>query len=343
MDDILSLVALTMLLQIGIAESTGAELSIWRVLQPLVFSVLFCVGGALMAMPIKRTKDDGPIKAYLLRFVGIFPEFVPGLMVFWGHRGHEHHHYAQDLQEEQDKILVEYGDILEEAAGHIMAAIRSDPRNKPAFRSERSDDPLSPRSAGVPESKLAAVHDFIQRDIEHAQKVFHQIAEERASKEHHSTVLETDMDQAIIHGKADLFEGFLRHTADLIEDLNPSISSMLKRMAQAHNIIHETKEGEHREQWEQDIEANVTEHMNLWRELHSHAEGGGHGDAEHAHLKEFKEESEFRTKVVLDAAMTQVRAAFVALKQVRRPPCFATRAAYLSVSPPRITPGIGCP
>ena len=43
-DDILSLVALTMLLQIGIAESTGAELSLWRVAKPLVFSVLFCVG-----------------------------------------------------------------------------------------------------------------------------------------------------------------------------------------------------------------------------------------------------------------------------------------------------------
>ena len=47
-DDILSLVALTMLLQIGVAESTGEDLSLWRVAKPLVFSVLFCVGGALM-------------------------------------------------------------------------------------------------------------------------------------------------------------------------------------------------------------------------------------------------------------------------------------------------------
>ena len=126
------------------------------------------------------------------------------------------------------------------------------------------------------------------------------------------------MEQAIIHGKADLFEAFLRHTADLIEDLNPSICQVLKRMAQAHNIIHESREGEHRETWEQEIEANVDQHMVMWRQLKGDA--GGHGDAGHR-LVEFKEESDFRTRLVLDAAMTQVRAAFLALKQVRMPPC----------------------
>ena len=126
-DDILSLVALTMLLQIGVAESTGQELSLWAVLKPLVFSVLFCVGGALMAMPIKRGKDDGLVKSKLLRWIGIFPEFVPAVMVWFGHRGHEHHHYAEDLQEEQDKVLTEYGAKLEETAGKILAAFKRDP------------------------------------------------------------------------------------------------------------------------------------------------------------------------------------------------------------------------
>ena len=57
-DDILSLVALTMLLQIGVAESTGEALSVVNIGKPLVLSVLFCVGGALMALPIKRTEGD---------------------------------------------------------------------------------------------------------------------------------------------------------------------------------------------------------------------------------------------------------------------------------------------
>ena len=109
MDDILSLVALTMLLQIGIAKSTGEELSLWRVIKPLVFSVIFCVGGALMAMPIKRNKEDGPVKSILLRWIGIWPEFVPHLMVFWGHRGHGHHHYAQDPRQMSSILYGNHG------------------------------------------------------------------------------------------------------------------------------------------------------------------------------------------------------------------------------------------
>jgi len=128
-----------------------------------------------------------------------------------------------------------------------------------------------------------------------------------------SEVEETDMEQAIIHGKADLFESFLRHTADLIEDVNPYVAEVLKHMAQAHNIIHETKEGEHRETWEQEVEAEVEDHMHAWREVHAGG-GDGHGHGEDPALKEFKEESTFRTKVVLDYAMTHVKLAFVALK-----------------------------
>eukprot|EP01050_Picozoa_sp_SAG11_P016227 SAG11_NODE_2189_length_3707_cov_2.141075_4_plen_169_part_00 len=132
-----------------------------------------------------------------------------------------------------------------------------------------------------------------------------------------STVMETDMEQAIILGKADLFEAFLHHTADLIEDLAPSVSEVLNNMAQAHNIIHETKEGIHREKWEQDVESNIAEHMTVWREVHQHG-GGDHANAAasaSAHLKEFKEENQFRTKVVLDYAMVHVKKAFLALRQ----------------------------
>lgn len=318
-DDILSLVALTMLLQIGVAESTGQELSLWSVLKPLVFSVLFCVGGALMAMPIKRAEGDSLVKSVLLRWVGIYPEFIPPLMQWAGHRGHEHHHYAQDLQEEQDKILQEYGTKLEDAAGKILAAFRSTSSPSVATTtsaetdgSDPSDVPLTPRSAGVSQQKLREVHDFIGKDIEHAKMEFHRLAEERAEHEHHTTVMETDMEEAIIHGKADLFESFLNHTADLISDVSPVVSKVLKHMAQAHNIIHEVKEGDHRERWEQEVEEIVEEHMQTWCQVHKG--GGGHGGEDH-HLKEFKEETIFRTRVVLDLAMTEVKRAFVDIKQ----------------------------
>ena len=317
-DDILSLVALTMLLQIGIAESTGQELSMWGVLKPLVFSVLFCVGGALMAMPIKRNPDDGLIKSKLLRWVGIFPEFVPRMMVWAGHRSHEHHTYAEDLKEVQDKVLEDYGAKLEETAGKILAAVRSTSnRSLTATTSSTSAgswDPdmlPTPRSAGVEEQKLQSVHEFIGKDIEHAQLEFHKLAEQRAENEHHLTVSETDMEEAIIHGKAVLFESFLRHTASMIADMNPAVSSVLKHMADAHNIIHEVRDGEHRETWEQDVEDTVNDHMEVWSQVHGGAGGHGGGDYE---LKKFKEETVFRSRVVLDLAMEKVKKAFFDLK-----------------------------
>ena len=107
-------------------------------------------------------------------------------------------------------------------------------------------EPPTPKSAGVPEAKLRQVSAFIDADIKHAQAEFHKLAKTRAEQEHHTTVQETDMEEAIIHGKADLFESFLRHTADLITDVNPAVCQVLKHMADAHNIIHEVKEGDHR-------------------------------------------------------------------------------------------------
>jgi len=79
-DDIFSLVALTMLLQIGTAQQSGDALSPWSILQPLVYSILFCAGGALMAYPMDRTGEQPFYKKYLLFWVGIFPRVIPYLI-----------------------------------------------------------------------------------------------------------------------------------------------------------------------------------------------------------------------------------------------------------------------
>eukprot|EP01047_Picozoa_sp_COSAG01_P001301 COSAG01_NODE_28_length_36622_cov_14.695751_30_plen_963_part_00 len=312
-DDILSLVALTMLLQIGLAESTGDTLSIFNVLKPLVLSVVFCVGGALMALPIERTPDDGPVKSVLLRWVGIFPEFVPRIMVWAGHRGHTHHHYAEEMQAEQDHIIEEFGCKLQEAATHILQAIRE----QNAISAYEPVAKGSSRRDGSLIIKEATINDtagFIQRDIDHAKDLFHKLAQQRAEMEHHEDVSEEDMERAAVHGKADLFENFLQHTADLIAPLDRTVSKVLKCMAVAHNIIHETKEGEHREQWEQEIEAKIERHMMVWRRMHSASPTAGHGGDDEPHLGEIKEEAKYRTKLVLNRAMKQVSAAFLALK-----------------------------
>jgi Kef-type K+ transport system membrane component KefB len=79
-DDIFSLVALTMLLQIGTAQQSGDSLSPWSILEPLVYSILFCSGGALMAYPMDRSGPQSFVKKYLLCWVGIFPRFIPYLI-----------------------------------------------------------------------------------------------------------------------------------------------------------------------------------------------------------------------------------------------------------------------
>ena len=99
-----------------------------------------------MAMPIKRSANDGLVKSKLLRWVGIFPECVPRMMVWAGHRSHEHHHYAEDLQDEQDKILEEYGAKLEETAGKILAAF-IDLRGPDTCRSTLRTPNLAPQRA----------------------------------------------------------------------------------------------------------------------------------------------------------------------------------------------------
>jgi Kef-type K+ transport system membrane component KefB len=56
-DDTLSLMALTMHVQIGI-DGSGSTASLWG-LQPLVWSVLLCVGGAMLSHQVDRTPADG--------------------------------------------------------------------------------------------------------------------------------------------------------------------------------------------------------------------------------------------------------------------------------------------
>jgi Kef-type K+ transport system membrane component KefB len=108
-DDILSLVALTMLLQIGDAEASGEGVSLWGVFQPLVWSVLFCVGGAMLSYQVDRTPTDGFVKRILLRWVGFFPEFVPQLVMKLGMSEQQQ---AKALADEQERILKEYCDEL---------------------------------------------------------------------------------------------------------------------------------------------------------------------------------------------------------------------------------------
>jgi hypothetical protein len=313
-DDILSLVALTMLLQIGIAESTGEALSVVNIGKPLVLSVLFCVVGALMALPMRRTAEDGFTKRVLLRWVGVFPEFVPKLMKKAGLRGHEHHEYAKELMQEQDHILEEFGHQLQEAATHIITAIRyqyvDSTTGAGAGGAERAN--VGSSVDPVLEAKLSETAAFIANDIKHAQDELHSLAERRAQLEHHDEVSEEDLEQAVVHGKAVLFESFLLHTAKLIQPMDATTAEVLERMAHAHNIIHEVKEGEHREQWEQWVENSVNKHMDAWRKVHG-SDGGHGGD----NLAELKEEYRCRAKVVLNYAMKHVKSAFVALKTSR--------------------------
>ena len=314
-DDILSLVALTMLLQIGVSESTGEALSVVNIGKPLVLSVLFCVVGALMALPMKRTDGDGFMKRVLLRWIGVFPEFVPKLMKKAGLRGHEHHEYAKELMKEQDHILEEFGQqLLQEAAGHIITAIRSQYVNSTAGAGAGGEEKGDVGSSEDPvlEAKLSETVAFIAKDIKHAQDELHSLAERRAQLEHHDEVSEEDLEQAVVHGKADLFESFLLHTAKLIQPMDATTAEVLERMAHAHNIIHEVKEGDHREQWEQRVEEAVNKHMNAWRKVHG-SDGGHGGDS----LAVLKEEYKCRAKVVLKYAMRHVRSAFVALKSAR--------------------------
>ena len=77
-DDILSLVGLTMLLEIGKAQQVGGELPISNVLSPLFLSIGFCAFGALLAYPMHDRK--GFVRKYLLCWVGLFPQLIPPLV-----------------------------------------------------------------------------------------------------------------------------------------------------------------------------------------------------------------------------------------------------------------------
>ena len=125
-DDILSLVALTMrLLLIGSAKSSGNDLSLWSIFEPLVFSVLFCGGGMLLAYPLQLNPSDSATKRYLLSWIGIFPRAVPHLVLFVSSpRGAEQE--LSMMKDQQDTILREYGGKLMHTAEDLLEFVRQD-------------------------------------------------------------------------------------------------------------------------------------------------------------------------------------------------------------------------
>ena len=85
-------------------------------------------------------------------------------------------------------------------------------------------------------------------------------------------------------------------------------------MAKAHEIIHEKKHSDHKEQWSQDIETGVAAKMATWRGVHNVTENAGHRT-----LNEFKQETRIRTELVLDRALVEVKQAFEAIQGAETP------------------------
>lgn len=77
LDDVISLVLLTMLMEIGGAVSTGEDLAAWPVLRPLVLSSAFCalaVGLGLPSQPAVPARSG--VWAYLTGWLGLVPRTV---------------------------------------------------------------------------------------------------------------------------------------------------------------------------------------------------------------------------------------------------------------------------
>ena len=308
-DDIFSLVALTMLLQIGIAESSGDELSLWGVLKPLVFSTLFCCGGALMAMPLPRSPADGFVKKVLLRWIGVFPEFVPQL-VFW-FRSRSSSEDAKAIEAAQDAILQEYGIKMEETGKHLIEVIRDSGAKLDAA-------PQSPgKGKGASADKLRLVDLEIKEAIKQGQETFHRLVDDRAAA-HKGDETEADIAQGVVHGKSVLFEGFLLSIGKLVEDLHHPTHLALDYMAKAHEIIHEKKFGDHKEEWSQQIEDQVEDRMKAWRDVHKIVKHHS-SDIRAGGLVEFKEEQKVRTELVLNRAVEEVKNALESVATTATP------------------------
>eukprot|EP00966_Prymnesium_polylepis_P301349 6962752-Prymnesium_polylepis.1 len=86
-DDIFSLVLLTVLLEIGYAQQSGGGLALWSLFQPFVLSIAACGIGAALAYPLdpKEREKLTPVKQILAKPVGFFPWFVPLLIKFFDH------------------------------------------------------------------------------------------------------------------------------------------------------------------------------------------------------------------------------------------------------------------
>lgn len=311
-DDILSLVALTMLLQIGISEASGEDLSMWGIFKPLVFSTVFCVGGALMAMPLPRSKEDGFAKKVLLRWIGIFPEYVPKIVVWAGRHGHTVDESAE-LQKAQDVILKEYGIVMKDAAHELLEIVRRE-----------NADIDGGNDGAISAKKIQDVDNDIDKDIAVGQAAFHELANARAMGEHDGHMTEADIAQGVVHGKAMLFESFLHHIGTLVEPLDHSVHLALDCMANAHERIHEKKHGEHKTQKSKDIEDSVVKKMEAWRSVHKIDSSG------HRTLQEFKQETRIRTDIILSAALGEVKDAFQAISEASTPRKGGTAAAPMS-------------
>jgi Kef-type K+ transport system membrane component KefB len=124
LDDILSLVALTMLVEIGNAMAKGVSLSLWAVFQPLVLSIVFCGVGALLAYPMER-KDQGWFKKYILCWVGFWPLIIPPVLKFVSTRIVK----VRKAQEAFKEALTEPGASAERARRQSLGLVRSATQN----------------------------------------------------------------------------------------------------------------------------------------------------------------------------------------------------------------------
>lgn len=91
-DDILSLLGLTVLLEIGYSEAQGEPPSAWGALRPLLFAFIFCGASVVLAYPppgvdlrhlgSRPYNSDGSPVHWLWYPVGLFPRLIP-LLVVW--------------------------------------------------------------------------------------------------------------------------------------------------------------------------------------------------------------------------------------------------------------------
>ena len=316
-DDILSLVALTMLLQIGSAKSSGNDLSLWSIFEPLVFSILFCGGGMLLAYPLQLNPSDSATKRYLLSWIGIFLRAVPHLVLFVSSlRGTEQE--LSMMKDQQDTILREYGGKLMHTAEDLLEFVRQDfaQASKGVSHKLEGNGPNGPSSKLTPPlekvlSKMEMARRDIRRDNARGIEVFHDLAKKEG---HPERITEADLAQGVVHGKAWVFQSFVKMVGNLVEDLHHPTHVALDCMAPAHEIIHEMND-ESAELWVQNVDLEVDKQMKLWRgivyALNPELTSG-------KSLAEYKQHHFARTHVVVELGCHKVKDAIFALRESTR-------------------------